>query len=140
MRLTDSPRDSKKHRVTFDEDGSHVDFGQRGAEDFTTHHDSARMIRYLVRHRGHPMHPSLRILSPTPNAVQRALKVVHSLPNAVGAQEKWGYDETGAPVTEEELDRAVRTAGFWSRWLLWSKPSMREAIALMLNRFNILVS
>jgi len=28
------------------------------------------------------------------------------------------------------------TAGFWSRWLLWSEPSMVRAIKLLKNKFN----
>lgn len=29
------------------------------------------------------------------------------------------------------------TAGFWSRWFLWEKPSLQEAKKFMNNRFNI---
>jgi hypothetical protein len=29
------------------------------------------------------------------------------------------------------------TAGFWSRWLLWNKPSLKESIADVKNRFNL---
>jgi hypothetical protein len=32
----------------------------------------------------------------------------------------------------------LRTAGFWSRWLLWSRPSMPEAKKYMTKRFGIL--
>ena len=35
--------------------------------------------------------------------------------------------------------RGVRTAGFWSRWLLWSKPSLRDAKRLISNKFDIRV-
>ena len=28
------------------------------------------------------------------------------------------------------------TAGYWSRWLLWSRPSMRSAIALVSKRLR----
>lgn len=31
----------------------------------------------------------------------------------------------------------VYTAGFWSRWLLWSKPSLTGAKGLMRKRFDI---
>jgi len=31
----------------------------------------------------------------------------------------------------------IRTAGFWSRWLLWSRPSMSEAKKYMTKRFGI---
>ena len=33
--------------------------------------------------------------------------------------------------------KGLQTAGFWSRWLLWSKPSLKGAIAFMNNKFNI---
>lgn len=36
--------------------------------------------------------------------------------------------------------KGVRTAGFWSRWLLWSKPSMPEAKRMMSSRFGIIFS
>lgn len=29
------------------------------------------------------------------------------------------------------------TAGFWSRWLLWSSPSLSKAIKYMKHKFNI---
>lgn len=32
------------------------------------------------------------------------------------------------------------TAGFWSRWLLWSKPSLFEAKQLMSSRFGLTFS
>ena len=31
----------------------------------------------------------------------------------------------------------VHTPGFWSRWLLWSKPSMQEAKKGMSKKFNL---
>jgi hypothetical protein len=33
--------------------------------------------------------------------------------------------------------KGVHTAGFWSRWLLWSKPSLEEAKVLVQKRFNL---
>lgn len=33
----------------------------------------------------------------------------------------------------------IRTAGFWSRWLLWEKPSFNNAINYIQNKFNIKV-
>lgn len=38
--------------------------------------------------------------------------------------EKWGQD-------------GIFTAGYWSRWLLWEKPSLRDAINFMRLRKNI---
>lgn len=31
----------------------------------------------------------------------------------------------------------IGTAGFWARWLLWSKPTLRDAIALTERTFGI---
>lgn len=31
----------------------------------------------------------------------------------------------------------IMTPGFWSRWLLWNKPSIRESIQDIEERFNI---
>ena len=49
--LQKSPKTAKKYRVTFLNNGKHVDFGQKGYEDYTMHKDRARMLRYLQRHR-----------------------------------------------------------------------------------------
>lgn len=77
-----SSRPGKKYMVRVGTDGPVVHFGQHGAPDFTTHHDVARQIDYLRRHRAH-----------------------------------------------EDWTRAgVNTPGFWARWLLWSRPSKREAV------------
>ena len=35
------------------------------------------------------------------------------------------------------LRNGVRTAGFWSRWLLWSKPSLKEAQKFIKQKFGI---
>jgi len=34
----------------------------------------------------------------------------------------------------------IATAGFWSRWLLWSKPSLKEAIQYMNKKFGIIIN
>lgn len=31
----------------------------------------------------------------------------------------------------------IRTAGFWSRWLLWEKPKLKNAIRYIENKFKI---
>jgi hypothetical protein len=31
----------------------------------------------------------------------------------------------------------IITPGFWSRWLLWSEPTISKAINLIENKFNI---
>jgi hypothetical protein len=90
VRLTKSPKREKKWRVTFKDDGTHVDFGQKGYSDYTKHKDPARMRRYLQRHAR--MH------------------------------ENW---------------RNLKTAGFWSRWLLWSKPNLEEAKKFVARKFKL---
>jgi hypothetical protein len=90
MLLKKSPISHKKFRVVFD-DGSHVDFGARGYQDFTQHRDPNRMRLYVIRHR---------------------------------SRENWTRS-------------GIRTAGFWSRWLLWSKPDLQKAIDFMEKKFKI---
>ncbi len=31
----------------------------------------------------------------------------------------------------------ITTAGFWSRWLLWNLPTMRESVSYIENKFNV---
>lgn len=33
--------------------------------------------------------------------------------------------------------KGITTAGFWSRWLLWSEPSLNGAIKLIENKFKV---
>jgi Family of unknown function (DUF5754) len=48
--LRQSPNSKKKYRVEF-ENGTHVDFGAKGYEDYTMHKDPVRKARYIIRHR-----------------------------------------------------------------------------------------
>jgi hypothetical protein len=89
-----SPKKEKKFRAIF-EDGSHVDFGQKGYSDFTLHKDPERMHRYVQRH------------------------------GRMG--ETW------------TIRKGLKTAGFWSRWFLWSKPSLTGAKKFMESKFNIVI-
>ena len=45
-----SPLKTKKYRATFS-DGSHTDFGDSSAQDYTQHHSKERRARYLLRHK-----------------------------------------------------------------------------------------
>ena len=36
-------------------------------------------------------------------------------------------------------ESGVDTPGWWARWLLWSKPSLKSAIREIKNRFNLKV-
>ena len=89
--LRKSPKPLKKWRVTF-ENGTHVDFGQKGYSDFTLHKDPVRMKRYVKRHSG--------------------------------MGETWSR-------------KGMYTPGFWSRWLLWSRPSLEGAKGFMKTKFRI---
>ena len=41
---------------------------------------------------------------------------------------------------EDWSKKGIDTAGFWSRWLLWSKPSLGGAIKLIENKFNVKIN
>ena len=41
---------------------------------------------------------------------------------------------------EDWTKKGINTAGFWSRWLLWSKPSRNGAIKLIENKFNVKIN
>jgi len=47
-----STKKNKKFMVTL-EDGREIHFGQKGASDYTQHHDEERKKRYLTRHKKH---------------------------------------------------------------------------------------
>lgn len=38
---------------------------------------------------------------------------------------------------EDWTKKGIKTAGFWSRWLLWSEPSMSKAKQLIAKKFQI---
>lgn len=108
--ITRSPNRLKKFRATiWNGNGTRstsVDFGQAGASDYTLHKDFDRMVRYVMRH----SHPDDFI-------GLRNIERVNS------TKERWGVD-------------GIRTAGFWSRWLLWSKPSLRGAVRNIHSKFR----
>ena len=33
--------------------------------------------------------------------------------------------------------QGIQTAGFWSRWLLWSEPTLKESIQKIENKFGV---
>ena len=84
-----------------------VRFGQRGASDYTIHKNPIRMSQYVWRHGGKPT--SLT----DPSKVHRTM-----LKRTKSTKENW-------------TKGGLYTAGFWSRWLLWSQPSLRSAIRYM---------
>lgn len=38
---------------------------------------------------------------------------------------------------EDWTKSGVDTAGWWSRWLLWSKPSLEESLNHLIKKFNL---
>ncbi len=40
-------------------------------------------------------------------------------------------------IRENHGISGIETRGFWSRWLLWEKPSITEAIKNMESKFNL---
>lgn len=115
--LTPSPRGDKKWRVAL-AGGSTFDFGQAGAADYTTHGDARRAARYLRRHGGLSKEEYAALkTSSSLQAVKRAVARVDA-----STKEDW-HDPT--------------TRGFWSRWLLWSQPTLAQAQGLLRRRFGI---
>ena len=40
-------------------------------------------------------------------------------------------------VREDWTKSGIHTSGFWSRWLLWNKPNIKESIKDIQKRFDI---
>lgn len=116
VRLRKSPRLEKKFRVTFN-NGKSVDFGGKGYTDYTKHKDPLRMRSYVIRHGGF-----------VPYIVQKQTnsKLVHKNMLDVTKSDKENWGKSG-----------LYTAGFWSRWLLWSYPTLEEAKKFMSKKFGL---
>ena len=112
-------RGGKKWRVTFP-DGRHVDFGSDGMSDFTLHKDPHRMANFLLRHGGISSREYDATRTQSAEQVLRAMRRVHT-----STRESW-HDP--------------HTPGFWSRWLLWSEPTLTAAKDLIRRRFQIRVT
>ena len=114
--LVKSPRKEKKFRVILP-DGKKVDFGQRGYSDFTLHKNPLRMRSYVRRHGGSIPKYILNENNPT-NVGANMLKVTRS------DKEDW-------------KGSGVDTAGVWSRWVLWSHPTIPGAIRIIERKFGV---
>ena len=114
--LKKSPIRDKKYRVIFP-DGDHVDFGGKGYTDYTIHKNPMRMRLYVLRHGG----GDTRKFSDPQRVHERMSKVTKS------KLEDWEIS-------------GLKTAGFWSRWLLWSEPSLGDAMKHMKMRFGLDIS
>ena len=155
VRLTKSPKQEKKWRVVIEDPEGRggggrsktVDFGQRGASDFTKHKDCLRMTKYLVRHGGRFGREMERLISVGTEERERTGRVskeicakivregldVDEMRGSKSVKERWGGDGTD----EERVRLAIRKAGFWSRWLLWSHPTLKEAKREIEDRFGV---
>ena len=116
VELSKSKNKLKKFRVTL-QDGTHVDFGGKGYSDYTIHKDPERMRLYVRRHGGIIDDEILQLTSGK-QIHKRMLTVDKS------DSENWSGD-------------GMSTAGFWSRWLLWSHPSFSESVAFIEKKFGV---
>ena len=116
VKLVKNPTKNKKFRVIL-EDGRQVNFGLRGYSDYTKHGNPLRMRSYVSRHAGNI--PSSVMKETDPKKVQRAMLNV-----AKSNRESWGRN-------------GLDTAGFWSRWLLWSHPTLEGAKRVISSKFNV---
>jgi len=116
VKLIRSPSPKHKFRVIF-RTGRYVDFGGRGYSDYTLHKTPERMRLYVQRHGGSIPAPVLK--ESRPGKIQSGMLAVDT-----SRKELW----TAA---------GVGTAGFWSRWLLWSYPTLDDAKKYISKRFKI---
>ena len=114
--LTKSPITKKKFRVTFP-DGTTTDFGLEPYSDYTRHRNPLRMRSYVSRHGG--IIPKSVMKLKDPKEVNRKMASV-----SLSDKERW-------------TKKGIKTPGFWSRWLLWSSPSLSGAIKIIENKFKV---
>jgi hypothetical protein len=51
------------------------------------------------------------------------------------------HDPRGQVKARENWSKSgIQTAGFWSRWLLWNKPSLDESIRDIEKRFRVKIT
>ena len=116
VKITRSPNPKKKFRATL-EDGRTVDFGARGYSDYIKHKSPSRMRSYVLRHGGQ---------IPKSTKAERSPKKIQNRMLAVTLSDKEDWKMSG-----------INSAGFWSRWYLWSFPSFREVEKFMSKKFGL---
>ena len=116
VKVVRSPDRKKKFRAIL-EDGRTVDFGARGYSDYTKQKTPSRMRSYVLRHGGRI--PKRIIAERDPKRIQTLMLGVNS-----SDREEWKI--TG-----------IDSAGFWSRWYLWSYPDFDSVRKFMSKRFGI---
>lgn len=116
VRLIKSPSGKHKFRVIFPNDKT-VDFGAKGYSDYTLHKNPMRMRAYVVRHGG---------VVPQRVREETNARAVHSRVLRVDKSMKETWTPSG-----------LYTPGFWSRWLLWSHPTLVQAKKFMSAKFQL---
>ena len=115
-RLLKSPKDGKKYRIITPKNKT-IDFGAEGYSDYTLHKDSKRMRFYVQRHGG-VLPKQIKTITNLNEIHKQMLKI------KISTKENWGKN-------------GIDTAGFWSRWLLWSQPNIKNAKQFIETKFNI---
>jgi len=113
-----SPKRDKKYRV-ISPDNKTIDFGAKGYSDYTLHKNPFRMRLYVGRHGG-------KIPQYLRTEIDK--KKVHSKMMNVSISTKENWTKSG-----------IMTAGFWSRWLLWSDPNLDKAKNEISKKFKITI-
>jgi len=116
VKIIRSPNPKKKLRAVL-EDGRTVDFGARGYSDYTKHKNPSRMRSYVLRHGGRV--PKRTIAERDPKKIQDMMLNV-----TFSDKENWNMS-------------GIDGAGFWSRWYLWSYPTVEGVKKLMSKRFGL---
>jgi hypothetical protein len=49
------------------------------------------------------------------------------------------YVQRHSRMGETWTRKGFKTAGFWARWLLWSKPSLKEAKQFIHKKFGLII-
>jgi len=116
VKIIRSPSRKKKYRAIL-EDGKTVDFGADGYSDYTKHKNPLRMRSYVLRHGGQI--PKRIFTERDPIVVHRVMLNVNK-----SDTESWKLN-------------GIDSAGFWSRWYLWSQPTIPRVHRFMFKRFGI---
>ena len=116
VKIVRSPDRKKKFRAILG-DGRTVDFGASGYSDYTKHKNPSRMRSYVLRHGGQI--PKRVVAEREPAMIHRMMRNIDK-----SDREDWKLSGIGG-------------AGFWSRWYLWSQPTIPEVQRFMSKRFGI---
>ncbi|ADQ91573.1 hypothetical protein OlV1_197c [Ostreococcus lucimarinus virus 1] len=116
VKIVRSPDRKKKFRAILG-DGRTVDFGASGYSDYTKHKNPSRMRSYVLRHGGQ---------IPKRIVAERQPAMIHRMMRDIDKSDKEDWKLSG-----------IGGAGFWSRWYLWSQPTIPEVQRFMAKRFGI---